>query len=531
MQPRNLNRYEVVSELGRGSMGVVYKATDPVIDRTVAIKTILLEEPGSETDAWRQRFYREAKSAGRLNHPNIVTIYDVGESGDVAYIAMEFLGGQSLREILDSGTVLPLEKIADIAAQVADGLAFAHQHGVVHRDIKPANIMVLDSGMVKITDFGIARLPTGTRTVAGTIFGSPKYISPERIKGLEVDGRSDIFSLGAVLYEMLTGFPPFFGGDLGAILHQVLEVAPAPPSSRNRNVPVGFDYIVAKALAKRPEDRYEDARDMAADLRNFLDLKVPMEAVYAAPPEPAGMAMPEVRDPTLHFDPVTFTPAPGAFAGLKAKMAGLARDPRMPIIVVSGAGAILLVALVSWALLPSLAARRDPSAVRTTVSAPAPAAIEDVKTAAVQDVPAREGAKGPAPVDAPARESTKSPGPGNVPARESTKGPAPVDGPARASIKGPEPAAETQLRSEPPVVVAQKTPAPEKPLLRVGLSVTPWGDVYVNGKKIGVAPPMTELRLAPGKYTIEIRNATSEPYRESIDLRDASNVTIRHRFQ
>ena len=479
MQPSHLNRYEVVSELGRGSMGVVYKAQDPVIDRTVAIKTILLDEPGSETDAWRERFYREAKSAGRLNHPNIVTIYDVGESGDVAYIAMEFLGGQSLREILDSGTVLPLEKIADIAAQVADGLAFAHQHGIVHRDIKPANIMVLDTGVVKITDFGIARLPTGTRTVAGTIFGSPKYISPERIKGLEVDGRSDVFSLGAVLYEMLTGFPPFFGGDLGAILHQVLEVMPAPPSSRNRNVPPGFDYIVAKALAKRPEDRYEDARDMAADLRNFMDLKVPVEAVHAAVPDPADTASPRERDPTLHFDPVDFAPAPGALAALRVKLTVFARDPRTPIMLVSGAGAILLVALVSWSLLPSHVSHGESPAVRAAISSPAPAASENAKSTAALDVPA----------------------------------------------------VEPQARGEPAVVIAQKTLVPEKPLLRVGLAVTPWGEVYVNGKRVGVSPPLAELKLAPGKYTIEIRNTTFEPYRQSVELRDGSSVKIRHRFQ
>ena len=180
-----------------------------------------------ESEAFERRFYREAKSAGRLNHSNIVTIHDVGKSGDVAYIAMEFLQGQSLREILDSGVVLPPEKIADIVAQVADGLAYAHENGIVHRDIKPPNIMVLDSGLVKITDFGIALLPAGSRTLAGAVFGSPKYMSPEQVIGREVDGRADIYSLGAVLYEMLTGFPPFVGGDLNAVLSQVLNETPA----------------------------------------------------------------------------------------------------------------------------------------------------------------------------------------------------------------------------------------------------------------------------------------------------------------
>src|SRR5262249_16443711 len=238
-------------------------------------KTVSLALSREEAEAFEQRFYREAKSAGRLNHTNIVTVHDVGKSDSVAYIAMEFLRGQSLREILDSGVVLPVEKIVDIASQVADGLAFAHASGIVHRDIKPPNIMVLDSGVVKITDFGIALLPTGSRTLAGTVFGSPKYMSPEQVVGRPVDGRADIFSLGAVLYEMLTGFAPFSAGDLEAVLYQVINEMPAPPSTRNRSLPQAFDYMVARALAKYPEDRYGDARAFASDLRNFRELRPP----------------------------------------------------------------------------------------------------------------------------------------------------------------------------------------------------------------------------------------------------------------
>ena len=352
---------------------------------------------GSETDAWRQRFYREAKSAGRLNHPNIVTIYDVGESEDVAYIAMEFLGGQSLREILDSGTVLPPARIAEIAAQVADGLAFAHQNGVVHRDIKPANIMVLDSGAVKITDFGIARLSSGTRTVAGTIFGSPKYISPERLQGFEVDGRSDIFSLGAVLYEMLTDFPPFFGGDLGAIMHQVLEVMPAPPSSRNRRFraasttssPRLWPSVRRTATAMRAE--------MAADLRNFADLKPPVEA--------ARIAAPAARRPMCHVArrrshaavasrdrSDAGSPArvarrsvaacrdsqPASRCGSKAIFA-IARDPRLPTVAVSGLAVVVLAALAGWALLPGRTTNGESHGGARGKSASAPAASRRVQ--------------------------------------------------------------------------------------------------------------------------------------------------------
>jgi len=267
MPPERLGRYEVIEELGRGAMGVVYKARDPLIDRVVAIKTVALDNSPEESEAFVQRFYREAKAAGRLNHSNIVTIHDVGESDGVAYIAMEFLQGQSLREILDSGVVLPPERTADIVAQVADGLAYAHENGIVHRDIKPANIMVLDSGRVKIMDFGIAHWRAGSRSSSGTLFASPKYMAPERIAGQRVDGRADIFSLGAVLYEMLTGFAPFFGGNLEALLDQVVNETPAPPRSRNKTIPFAFDYIVATSMAKRPDDRYPDARAMASAVR------------------------------------------------------------------------------------------------------------------------------------------------------------------------------------------------------------------------------------------------------------------------
>jgi len=273
MTAKHLGRYEIIETLGRGSMGVVYKAHDPLIERTVAIKTVSYAGlTPTEARDFEQRFFFEAKSAGRLSHPNIVTIHDVGQAEDVAYIAMEFLPGQSLRTILDSGVVLSTRQIAKIAHHVASGLAFAHTHGIVHRDIKPANIMVPESGQVKITDFGIALLPSGSMTMNGTAFGSPKYMSPEQVLGHKADRRSDIFSLGAVLYEMLTGTPPFTGSDLNAILYQVLNSVPPLPSDINAGLPPAFDRIVARALAKDPDKRYQSAEEIAADLRNYKKL-------------------------------------------------------------------------------------------------------------------------------------------------------------------------------------------------------------------------------------------------------------------
>jgi eukaryotic-like serine/threonine-protein kinase len=237
MTHKKIDRYEIVSEIGQGAMGVVYRANDPLLERTVAIKTISLELSKDEFEEFEKRFYREASSAGRLNHPNIVTIHDVGNTDNVAYMAMEFLEGEELRDILDSGEVLELDRIADIAAQVADGLAFAHEHGVVHRDIKPSNIMVMKNGIAKITDFGIALIPAGSRTMDGMVLGSPKYMSPEQVVGRDVDGRSDIFSLGVVLYEMLTGKSPFSGDNISTIMYRILNEMPAAPRTLKPELP------------------------------------------------------------------------------------------------------------------------------------------------------------------------------------------------------------------------------------------------------------------------------------------------------
>jgi len=268
-----LGRYEVLGELGQGAMGTVYQARDPLIDRVVAIKTINLSLALDEKEEYEGRFYQEAKAAGGLNHPNIVTIYDVGKSGDVAYIAMELLDGCELRDILDEEPILPLEQVLDIVAQVAEGLHYAHEHDIVHRDIKPANVMVLRNGHAKITDFGIARMAfSAVRTQTGMVLGSPKYMSPEQVKGKEIDQRSDVFSLGVMLYEMLTGQTPFNGDNVNAITYQTLHTIPAPPKTLNSSLPEMINFIVAKALAKDQDERYQNALDFAHDLRACRDI-------------------------------------------------------------------------------------------------------------------------------------------------------------------------------------------------------------------------------------------------------------------
>lgn len=267
-----LGRYEIVGELGQGAMGIVYKAKDPLIDRIVAIKTINLSMAQDEKDEYEARFYQEAKAAGRLSHPNIVTVFDVGKSDEIAYIAMEFLQGRELRDVLTDGRRMPVQQVVDIVAQVAQGLAYAHEHGIVHRDVKPSNVMIVRDGHVKITDFGIARMASSTvRTQTGMVLGSPKYMSPEQVMGKLTDQRSDIFSLGVMLYEMLAGQPPFTGENVNAVMYQTLNATPPPPASLNPEVPGMLNFIVAKALAKSVDDRYANASDFANDLRACRD--------------------------------------------------------------------------------------------------------------------------------------------------------------------------------------------------------------------------------------------------------------------
>jgi serine/threonine protein kinase len=300
-----LGRYKIISEIGQGAMGVVYKAVDPFIDRTVAIKTINLNLSKSELEEYEARFQQEIKAAGRLNHPNIVTIYDVGKTDQVAYMAMEFLEGKELKDMIASGDIPPADQVVDIIAQVADGLHFAHQQDIVHRDVKPSNIMVLKNSLAKITDFGIARLPnSAVKTMTGLILGSPRYMSPEQVIGKAIDSRSDIFSLGVVLYEALTAVAPFDGDNVNAIMYATVNTTPPPPSSHNRSVPAMLDLIVAKAMAKLLEDRYQTVKEFGDDLREVrrqMDSSRPAAALKAmtAPPSRAPQAPRAVESDTI----------------------------------------------------------------------------------------------------------------------------------------------------------------------------------------------------------------------------------------
>jgi eukaryotic-like serine/threonine-protein kinase len=265
-----LGRYQIEKELGKGAMGVVYQGRDPKIGRVVAIKTMALadEFEAEELEDVKQRFFREAETAGRLNHPNVVTIFDAGEEHDLAYIAMEFLKGRDLAPQTKPGNLLPIDKVLSIIARVADALGYAHRQNVVHRDVKPANIMYEPAtDTVKVTDFGIARITDASRTKTGMVLGTPSYMSPEQLAGKRVDGRSDLFSLGVTLYQLLAGRAPFDGESMAQLMFKIAN-EPAPDILRfNPNVPAQVVAFMQRALAKDADERFQTGDEFAAALR------------------------------------------------------------------------------------------------------------------------------------------------------------------------------------------------------------------------------------------------------------------------
>jgi serine/threonine protein kinase len=268
-KPNKIGRYRIVSELGRGAMGVVYKAEDPNLDRLVALKTIILPDDDSVRREYEKRFFLEAKAAGKLTHPHIVTTFDCGEHDGTVYMAMELLEGTDLRTRMMKEGVTALEAV-EIARQVADGLGYAHQRGIVHRDIKPGNIM-LNAGAAKIMDFGLARMRMSDhKTSTGMVLGTPRYMSPEQISGQSLDHRTDVFSLGIVLYEMLTGTRLYSGENIEQVEHAITTTEHVPPTRVVPGLPAMLDFVVARALKKDAKQRYQDARELAADLATCI---------------------------------------------------------------------------------------------------------------------------------------------------------------------------------------------------------------------------------------------------------------------
>ncbi|HEX5434147.1 MAG TPA: protein kinase [Candidatus Angelobacter sp.] len=288
-----VGRYEITGELGRGAMGVVYKAKDPTIGRTVALKTMRLDVHGLESAEMVRRFQNEARAAGLLSHSNIVTIFDAGEQDGIFYIAMEFIQGTTLHELLTEQRILASDEVVQYSRQICRGLDYAHSHGIVHRDVKPANIMITANGTVKIMDFGIAKAG-GSMTSTGQVLGTPNYMAPEQVKGRPLDGRSDLFSFGVILYEMLTGEKPFVGQNVTTIIYKIVNENPIAPRDLDVTVHPGLSAIVTRALAKSPDERYQSGAELIHDLENYKTAGAPMHATSVLP----AYTVPQ-RDPAI----------------------------------------------------------------------------------------------------------------------------------------------------------------------------------------------------------------------------------------
>jgi predicted Ser/Thr protein kinase len=406
LTPKKLGRYEIVRELGKGAMGVVYEGRDPNIGRRVAIKTARRDvlERSPQAAEMLERFLREAKAAGALSHPNIITIYDAAEEEGMAYIAMEFLEGGDLRDVIEARRKLDPEEIAELGATICEALATAHTQGVIHRDIKPANILMPTNAPLKVADFGIAHVQDSTLTQDGALIGTPYYMSPEQFMGQKVDGRSDLFSAGIIVYELLTGEKPFTGEAVSTIMQHVIRTMPVPPQDLNFNCPTPLSQVIMKALAKRPAERYQDGRAMAAALRESVKpnpdtailglvssgvdhaaATVVTEAAGAATVVAgAGVASSPAPEDLAATTP-TGTAAPGASATIQgtpppgataAGMAGVTGNAYAPPTVASRArltgiiGAVALVlALLAFAIGPLFGEKTPEEGGATTVNA------------------------------------------------------------------------------------------------------------------------------------------------------------------
>ena len=405
-----LGKYQIRRELGKGAMGIVYEGYDPLIERTVAIKTIRPEQLNKDqAKEILARFRREAQAAGRLNHPHIVSIYDYGEDAEtgsgasIAFIAMEFIKGRELRSYFEANERFPLKEVVRIMGEILDGIGHAHARGVTHRDMKPANVILLEGGTVKVADFGIARLETSELTQAGAVLGTPAYMSPEQFQGQPVDGRSDIFSCGVILYQFLTGEKPFTG-NVTTIMYKVLSEEPLAPSMLNTTLPTAWDAVVRKAMAKKVSERFQTAAEFAAAIRAAAEAQTSGASETSG--RPGDETLIERTLPNERFEATTVrmerpappvTPAPAATRSASASaseppvntvrksplggaaLAGVAAG----IIAVVGAGAYLLTASKpSTDKAPSVAAPEPEKVIAAATALPAtpPAAPVDIPT-------------------------------------------------------------------------------------------------------------------------------------------------------
>ncbi|HJV70800.1 serine/threonine-protein kinase [Ideonella sp.] len=471
----HVGRYALKAVLGEGGLGTVYAAWDPLLSRAVAVKTLRLHPDTQALGALDDLILNEARAAARLSHPHIVTVFDAGPSDQGIYIAMEPLRGRDLRHMLHEGWRPSPVEAAQVVRRVADALAYAHGKGVVHCDIKPANIFMVGRRSPKVLDFGIARVAhREAPSVEGPMAGSPYYLAPEQLRGESVDRRCDVYSLGVVLFELLTGQRPYTGQTLEEINQAVLN-APIPLARQvNPKVPAALSAIAARAMSRDPADRFPSARHLSMELRHWLD-------------QPEARALAE---------------SPESVRRRRLTLLGF------------GAGAAALAALVQTAWQPWAASEETAATAPVAAAAPSQAMATDpaAASAAVMGEPVDPAAQAGA-LAAPAASSAAEPGAKPKPAAT-----APRERKPRASAAGT------------PVPEVAEPVAPMPPGY-VQLAVSPWGQVEVDGAAVGIAPPLNRLSLPAGSHTITIRNGELPPLVRVIQVSADHPVTIKHRFE
>ena len=567
----HIGRYALKYRIGAGGLGTVYAAHDPLLSRLVAIKTLSLELSPDERESFNTLFLDEARAAGGLSHPHIVTVFDAGVSDNSAYIAMEMLKGRDLRQLRQEGWRPSPAQAALIVRRVADALAYAHSKGVVHRDVKPANIFMVGRTQPRVLDFGIARVAHRHEigSVGDIAAGSPYYMAPEQARHQTVDRRADVFSLGVVLYELLADRKPFRGANLAEITNAVLTHEPPLACEVDRKVPLGLAEIAARAMLKDPEQRYRSARAFSRDLRHWMDDN-------AASPD---------GDVPLTTEPHSGLWVRLALAGLVVGGVVLAvalaprQKPAQP--AAAGGPATEVAAARPATPLPAAAPAQASAAKGVVAPGPAPTAVAKASTQATATVasvpsatpgpapaPTSASASGPTPaVTASAATAKAAPAPvvtastvfataapaaplatAATPATTTTTAAAAAAKPAPQKPLAPPPKAALASPPKPapakPVVAAARAPdareaeaknptaavAAAKPNGTLKIAISPWGQVEVDGVPAGTAPPLNELTLPEGKHQIVIRNSDFPPFRTTVTVNPGQAVTIKHRF-
>jgi serine/threonine protein kinase len=496
-----IGRYRIVKELGRGAMGVVYLALDPHIGRDVAIKTIRLGEvqKPEERERLRERLFREARSAGMLSHPGIVTIYDVDEQGDLAYIAMEYVNGPTLDYLLSQEQAISREQMLSVLGQTSAALDYAHSKGIVHRDIKPANIMIAADGSTKVTDFGIAKVSTNEHlTITGTIVGTPHYMSPEQVQGQEVDGRSDQFSLAVIVYEMLTGEKPYTGEHLTTVVYKIVAEEPPAPHRLNMTLAGGIEDVLRRAMSKKPEGRFATCQEFTAAL----------EAACAANPgwktmarggslsgptvveKAAAVSLPPPR--RERFSESTAEAQPGRKPGFWAFL--------MAILVATG-----LLALLGWQAGPWLAKSPAPPATQPSGETKAAPQQSPQTASAPQTTPTIPEPPAPPPAD------TGKPSP--LPPPLETQAAPPANQPAETKPAEASPTTEPAPPAVQPAAVAPRVTYPVTVVSSPG-----GGTVTLDGRPQTACTAPCSVNAAPGHHTIVISMAGYQPERREVEI-------------